>query len=96
MSNDPLLDDALLRERVRERAEQGRVPCRVPRAILPTRVGGATCAICDVVLTYADAAYELAFGSQEALQTVYLHRRCYMAWEAQCLRGNSPHEGPGA
>jgi hypothetical protein len=85
MTQETLLTEELLLERVRERVAQQRVPCEVPRSILVTRGEGFVCDVCDARVANEEPAYELEFGSAGGTRTIRLHHRCYIAWESHCL-----------
>jgi hypothetical protein len=73
---------------VRSRIADGQIPCGVPAAIVSSRGAGRACDVCEEPITAPDHEYELRFR-EPAAKPVSLHRRCYLAWEIECISRSS-------
>jgi hypothetical protein len=85
MTEEILLTDEALLDRVRERASQQRIPCEVPRSIVVTRGEALVCAVCDGRIAGEEPVYEIEFDPERSAHRMNLHRRCYLVWDAECL-----------
>jgi hypothetical protein len=74
---------------VRERIAANEIPCGVPAAIVSGRGVGKACAVCDEPIAADDYEYELRFREVDS-EPVIFHRRCYLAWEIECISRSSP------
>jgi hypothetical protein len=73
---------------VRKRVADKKSPCAVPAAIVSGRGVGNRCAVCDEAIQASDYEYELRFRNEQT-QPVSFHRRCYLAWEIECISRSS-------
>lgn len=81
---EPTFDENALREVVRQRVAQGRLPCRRQDHTWAGRGTGLDCAVCDLPITSLEVEYELQFDVQPNVVVVRMHRPCLTAWELEC------------
>lgn len=79
------MDDALVRERVREMLASGRLPGTDPVKLWAGPSMGKPCSICGETIRTA-TEYELDFTPAFIL---VLHPRCYAIWNEERHRGTS-------
>jgi hypothetical protein len=81
----------LLRERVRQAIDSGKLPARKPDRMLGGLGTGKLCAVCAGMLTPTQMEIEVEFdrgGTSPGPARYWTHPRCYAAWELE-LRGRS-------
>ena len=78
------MDDALVRERVREMLATGQLPAGDPVKLWAGPSMGKPCTICGETIRTA-TEYELDFASP--VVTLLLHPRCYAIWNEERARG---------
>lgn len=84
---EPTFDENALREVVRRRVAQGRLPCKRQDHTWAGRGTGLDCVVCDLPITSLQVEYELQFGAETASVVVRMHRPCLSAWELECSTG---------
>jgi hypothetical protein len=82
---EPTFDENALREVVRRRVAQGRVPCRRQDHTWAGKGTGLDCTVCELPITSQQVEYELQFDAEASLIVVRMHRLCLAAWESECL-----------
>ena len=73
------MDDALVRERVRELLATGRLPSADPVKLWAGPSMGKPCSVCGETIS-ASTEYELDFTPP---LTLFLHPRCYAIWNEE-------------
>lgn len=79
------MDDAVVRERVREMLVTNRLPVADPVKLWAGPSMGKPCTICGETIR-ATTEYELDFAPSV---TLLLHPRCYAIWNEERRRGTS-------
>ena len=77
-------DEDALREVVRRRVAQGRLPCKRQDHTWAGRGTGLDCMVCDLPITSLQVEYELQFSADTGTVVVRMHRHCLAAWEFEC------------
>lgn len=80
------MDDALVRERVRELLASGRLPADDPVKLWAGPSMGKPCSACGERIQ-TPTEYELDFAPT---RTLLLHPRCYAIWNEERRRGSAP------
>lgn len=77
--------DATLPDRVRDAIRTGKIPDRSPERTWGGRGCGASCAICDQLISADELEFELQFpkGSRGEPADYYVHQGCFLAWESE-------------
>jgi hypothetical protein len=78
-------DEGILREAVRRRVAEGRLPCKRQDYMWAGKGSGLDCVVCDRPITSTQVEYELQFGGAPNLVVVRMHRPCLAFWESECL-----------
>jgi hypothetical protein len=78
-------DENALREVVRQRVAQGRLPCKQQDHTWAGKGTGLDCVVCALPISSQQVEYELQFGTEAPLIVVRMHRPCLTAWERECL-----------
>ena len=83
MATDPQFRDAVLRKRVRQLIEQGRLPLAPPTQGMAAGYGtGHTCAACDEQITSSQMEYAVE-GTGTPL---WFHLGCRLIWQLECAQ----------
>jgi hypothetical protein len=83
MATDPQFRDAVLRRRVRQLIEQGRLPLAPPPQRLAAGYGtGHTCAACDEQITSA----QMECSVEAAGIPLWFHLGCRLIWQLECAQ----------
>jgi hypothetical protein len=84
---EPTFDENALREVVRRRINEGRLPCRRQDHTWAGKGTGLDCMVCELPITSLQVEYELQFGGEASgggVTVVRMHRPCFSAWESEC------------
>jgi hypothetical protein len=87
---EPTFDENALREVVRQRVTDGRVPCKRQDYTWAGKGTGLDCSVCDLPITSLQVEYELQFGAEAGagVVVVRMHRPCFAAWESECIESS--------
>jgi hypothetical protein len=96
MTNAPKTE-SLLREKARSAVEKGNLPGRPPDRTWGGLGVGATCAVCELLVTkdQMEIEVEVEFphdGSAPRLDKYHLHVLCFAAWEFERARATKSHQ----
>lgn len=76
----------MLRLRVRQLIDNGRLPVVTPKRILAGYGAGDACAVCDQPITDTQVEYDVEDAVQDG--RLIFHMRCHAIWQLECaLRG---------
>ena len=83
MATDPQFRDAVVRRRVRQLIEQGRLPLAPPTQRMSANYGtGHTCAACDEQITSA----QMECAVEGAGIPLWFHLGCRLIWQLECAQ----------
>jgi hypothetical protein len=86
-------DEKILREKAREAVQSGKLPSRGPDRMWGGPGVGAECAVCGLLGTKDEMAFEIEFahdGDNPGLDKYQVHIRCFAAWEFERRHNGSP------
>lgn len=78
--------DRVLRERIAERIDDGRLPLTLQNEVTAGPGSGNLCPACDRLVTFTQAEYEAEYDGAGSHHQLNLHRACYVIWQAECRR----------
>lgn len=78
--------DRVLRERIAERIDDGRLPLTLQNEVTAGPGSGNLCPACDRLVTFTQAEYEAEYVGAGSHHQLNLHRACYVIWQAECRR----------
>jgi hypothetical protein len=82
---EPTFEENALREVVRQRVTDGRLPCKRQDYTWAGKGTELDCSVCDLPITSLQVEYELQFGQNgDGVVVVRMHRPCFSAWEREC------------
>lgn len=83
MATDPQFRDAVVRRRVRQLIEQGRLPLAPPTQRMSASYGtGHTCAACDEQIT----SVQMECTVEGAGIPLWFHLGCRLIWQLECAQ----------
>lgn len=78
--------DRVLKQRIAERIDDGRLPLTLQNEVTAGPGSGNLCPACDRPVTFTQAEYEAEYDRAGSHHQLNLHRACYVIWQAECRR----------
>ena len=76
----------LLRQRISELVDDGRLPLVLQAEVTAGPGSGCPCPACGHLITFTQAEYEAEYEHDGNQHHLNLHRACYVIWQTECRK----------
>jgi hypothetical protein len=89
------MEESILREKVRQKLQEEKLPSRPPDRLWGGPGVNAPCAVCDQPVSKSEMEFEVQFkqdgkAPSPAFDVFHAHTRCYAVWELVRSDGKGP------